>query len=131
MIPDYNEPVYRELSKLVKLNFKSQIKNSGLELKQMYKMTDLISDEEEYLLITNDGQLRFTDQTGFINSFIILLKRNIQKFNEDFKELRRQESQDAIVDDYAIYAQDELIGHCGHKQLELLNKMREFRDNQK
>jgi len=58
MIPDYGENIYKILSKIVKLNFKAQIKDSGIILKKIYIMKDLETDIENYLLITDDKSKR-------------------------------------------------------------------------
>ena len=127
MIPNYGETTYRILSKIVGLNFKAHIKISGIELKRIYKMTNLESGEETYLLVADNKSIRFKDKASFIQEFIMFLKANIVQFNEQFEELRRRETE-AIVDSNAIYQEDEYIGYYGHNQLDLLNKMREFRE---
>jgi len=126
MIPDYGENTYKILNKIIKINFKAQIKDSGIELKKLYKMTDLESGKEDYLLVTNGNSIRFVDEPDFIQKFIMFLKSNIADFNQQYKDLRER-ANEAVVDETAIFMEDEYIGFCGNKQLTLLNKMREFR----
>ena len=130
MIPDYGENTYKILNKIIKINFKAQIKDSGIELKKLYKMTDLESGKEDYLLVTNGNSIRFVDEPDFIQKFIMFLKSNIADFNQQYKDLRER-ANEAVVDETAIFMEDEYIGFCGNKQLTLLNKMREFRGKNK
>ncbi len=126
MIPDYGGNTYKILNKIIKINFKAQIKDSGIELKKLYKMTDLESGKEDYLLVTNGNSIRFVDEHDFIQKFIMFLKSNIADFNQQYKDLRER-ANEAVVDETAIFMEDEYIGFCGNKQWTLLNKMREFR----
>jgi len=93
-------------------------------------MTDLESGKEDYLLVTNGNSIRFVDEPDFIQKFIMFLKSNIADFNQQYKDLRER-ANEAVVDETAIFMEDEYIGFCGNKQLTLLNKMREFRGKNK
>ena len=48
MISDYGEKIYEILSELTGLKFKAQIKDSGIEFKKIYRITDLETKKEYY-----------------------------------------------------------------------------------
>ena len=48
MIPDYGEKTNKILSELIGLKFKAQIKDSGIEFKKIYRITDLDTNAEYY-----------------------------------------------------------------------------------
>lgn len=126
MNPDYGEDVYEKVSEITKLKFKSLIKDSGIEFRQIYKMTDLITQKQNYVIFTNANQIFFDDRTEFIQAFIEWLKKSISQFNAEYEELVGRQNQ-AIVDENLIYLENERIGHNGNKQLKLLDKMRKLR----
>lgn len=126
MNPNYGEDVYEKVSEITKLKFKGLIKDSGIEFKQIYQMTDLITQKQNYVIFTNADSIFFNDRTEFIQAFIEWLKKSISNFNAEYEELLVRQNQ-AIVDDNLIYLENERIGHNGNKQLKLLNKMRELR----
>ncbi len=127
MIPDYGKEVYEKVSHITGLKFKSQIKNSGIVFEEIFEMTNLISNKKNYLVYTNASSIWFTDREDFIKQFIILIKKSIEQLNADYQEVLVRQNQ-AIVDDNWIYLENERIGYTGDKQLKLLNKMREYRD---
>lgn len=126
MNPNYGEVVYEKVSEITNLKFKALIKDSGIEFKQIYQMTDLISQRQNYVIFTNEGSIFFDNRDGFILAFIDWLKKSISQLNAEFEELQER-SQQAFVDDNYIYLENERIGHNGNKQMKLLNKMREFK----
>lgn len=126
MNPNYGEEVYEKVSEITKLKFKALIKNSGIEFKQIYEMTDLITKKKNYVIFTNADSIFFENRTEFIQAFIEWLRKSISQFNTEYEELVERQNQ-AIVDDNLIYLENERIGHNGNKQLKLLNKMRELR----
>lgn len=126
MIPNYGEEVYEKVSQITELKFKSQIKDSGIKFKQIFEMTDLISNKRNFLIFTNSDSIWFTDKDDFIQNFIMLIKKSIDKLNSDYEEILERKNQ-AVVDENWIYLENERIGFTGEKQLKLLNKMREFR----
>ena len=126
MILNYGEDVYNKVSEITGLKFKSQIKSSGIQFQEIYEMENLISKEKNYLLFTNTDNIWFSDKNEFIQKFIILIKKSISKLNEDFK-INEENQNLPIVDENIIYIENERIGHCGDKQIKLLNKIREFR----
>ena len=126
MTPNYGEEAYNKVSQITGLKFKSQIKDSGIEFKQIFEMKDLITNKKNYLIFTNHDSIWFTDKDDFIQKFIMWIKKSIDQLNIDYQEVLKRQNQ-AVVDDYWIYLENERIGHNGNKQLKLLNKMREFR----
>lgn len=125
MTPDYGEDIYQILSKIVKLKFKSQIKDSGIAFEELSKMTDLLTGKESYLLITNKAVIRFTSQQEFIQKFINLIKKSLSELNEEYEELQKQ-GQQIFVDENWLFQQHERVGHEGDKQVKLLEKMQSF-----
>lgn len=128
MIPKYGEEIYKKVSEITGLKFKSQIKDSGIVFKQIFEMKNLVSGKGNYLIFTNSESIWFDDREDFIQKFIIHIKKSINQLNADYESLEKQQNQ-AIVDENMIFLENERIGHCGSKQLKLLNKMREFRTN--
>ncbi len=125
MIPNYGENIYLILTKIVKLNFKAQIKDSGIELKNIYHMTDLESKVEYYLLITNGESIVFKGQSDFIKNFILYLESNLTDFDNQFEDLQKR-ANEFVTDENAIFIEHEYIGSCGYKQSKLLEKIRKF-----
>lgn len=125
MISDYGEKIYEILSELTGLKFKAQIKDSGIEFKKIYRITDLETKKEYYWLIVNTEQINFKNKAGFITEFKSLLKNNINEFDTRFEELQRT-SNDRWIDENQIFLEHEEIGHYGSKQSKLLKKMQEF-----
>lgn len=125
MILDYGEDVYDKISYITGLKFKSQIKDSGIEFKEIFEMTNLISERKNYLIFTNNDSIWFTDKNDFIQEFIILIKKSIDLLNSDYNGILERQNE-AIVDENWIYLENERIGFTESKQLKLLNKMKEF-----
>jgi hypothetical protein len=125
MIPDYGEKIYEILSELIGLKFKAQIKDSGIEFKKIYRVTDLESNAEYHSLIINDKQINFKNKAEFLKEFVLLLQNNINEFDRRFEELQKT-SNDRWIDENQIYMEHEEIGHFGSKQSKLLKKMRDY-----
>lgn len=126
MIRYYGQEVYEKISQITGLKFKSQIKDSGIEFKQIFEMTDLLSCKKNYLLFTNSDSIWFTNKDEFIQKFINWIIKSIDQLNSDYQDVLERQNQ-AVVDDNWIFIENERIGFTGEKQLKLLNKMREFR----
>jgi len=123
MISDYGENIYKILSELIGFKFKAQVKNSGIEFKKIYQITNLETNAKYYSLIVNQEQINFKDKTEFIEKFIILLEKNINEFEQRFEELQRI-SNDRWVDENQLFLEHEEIGNNGFKQSKLLEKMK-------
>lgn len=126
MYQDLNSKVYEKLSEILGLKFKTQIKNSCIDLEEIHLMTDLITQKEQYVLFLDKRVIQFTTKEEFIKKFIRHLKENLQEFNDEYKQLRNQEQNDMFIDKTYIYNRDEHLSHCSSKQIALLEKMREF-----
>ncbi|MGB5818769.1 MAG: hypothetical protein WBG90_04730 [Saonia sp.] len=127
MIKDYNEEVYSILSKVLDIKFKRELKHSGIVLEAIFEMDNLVTNKNSYLLVLSDTSINFSNSDEFIQKFINYLNSNLKRINQDFKELRRMEQEDAIVDEARIFLEDERIGLQGQKYLGLLKKFREIR----
>lgn len=127
MIPNYGEEVYQKISEITGLKFKSQIKDSGIIFEKIFEMHNLVTDSKNFLVTTDKENIIFNKREDFIQKFIMHLKESIHQLNNDYKSLLEQQNE-AIVDDNLIFIENERIGYYGNKQLKLLNKMREFRD---
>lgn len=125
MISDYGEKTYEILSELVGFKFKAQIKDSGIEFKKIYRITNLETNKEYYSLIINSEQINFKNKAEFIKEFALLLQKNINEFDRRFEELQKT-SNDRWIDENQIYMEHEEIGHYGSKQSKLLKKIRDF-----
>jgi hypothetical protein len=77
-------------------------------------------------LTQRNTSIQFKTAIEFVDRFIAHISNNLSKFNEQYKDLRKRE-QETIVDEYAIFDEDEYIGVCSDKQLKLLKKMRELK----
>jgi len=120
MHSDYGEKTYLILSKIVKLNFKSQLKDSGLEFKDIFKVVSLKSDFKYYSLITNEDPINFVDQIDFIEEFISFLEKNIAYLDSQTDTLGRTENERFVENDY--------LGHYSYKQSKILKKMIQFQN---
>lgn len=123
---DYNEKVYNILTRILKLNFKSQIKNSGIILQRIYKIVNLVSNNEYYQLAVNDETIIFKDKEEFCREFINFLQQNINELEAQFDEFNRsyEYADKNNVFDY----NDEISSHI-NKQSKLLDKLKCFLSN--
>lgn len=127
MIPNNEEKIYEILSKLIGLKFKSQIKDSGIVFKKIYRIIDLYTNEEYYSLIINNEQINFKNTSEFVKKFISHLENNINEFEKRFEELQKK-SKDKWIDENQIFIENEEIGHHNSKQFNLLKKMNKFKN---
>ena len=128
MISNYGENIYKILSELIGLKFKAQIKDSGIEFKKFYRITDLETNAVYYTLITNGKQINFENKAEFIKEFISYLENNINKFDKQFEELQKI-SNDRWVDENQLFIEHEEIGRYGHKLSKLLKKIKGIEKN--
>jgi len=126
-----HESIYEHLSSITGLKFKAHLKGTDIQFKDLYKMHNLTSGIEDYLvLIEGSKSFRFTNLDGFIDEMIFLVKDLIGELNNEFRELNRRQENDAIVDEVAMFERHEYIGYTGERLLKLLNVLREKRKNQ-
>lgn len=121
------ETTYEILSGLLKLKFKAQIKDCGVEFISLYRIINLTSNTETYTLVLNNATINFLDKTDFIKKFIVLLEKNVADFDARFDELQNS-SNELYVDENALFLEHEEIGFYGSKQRKLLKKMRCFQE---
>ena len=123
------ESVYSILSRIVKLKFHKQLKDSGIDFKQIYKMTNLSTGKENYLLGLNNDQIRFTDTDNFIFHFSNYLISSIKYLHDRCGELKRMEINE-FTDDAAIEMEYKESYHQLYKQKELLDMITKLKKDQ-
>ena len=125
-IKELNEEVYEILSNVTGLKFKPQIKNSGIDLKKIHEMKDLVKESIKYVLLLDDTVIPFKDTKEFILKFHKHLSKNLDELQKEFDELQHHEQNDLFLDENFMYNQHERIGNNSHKQRKLLKKMEDF-----
>ncbi|MDN4028692.1 hypothetical protein [Chryseobacterium gambrini] len=121
------ESTYAVLSKILKLKFGKQLKDSGVEFNHIYKMINLETSKENYLLyINNDTEIKFITSRDFICHFIRFLSSNLEKLNKRYEYLINLES-DEFSDEISIEREYKEIDYYIYKQNELLNLFIEFK----
>lgn len=121
------ESVYSILSKILKLKFHIELKDSGISFNQIYKMLNLETGKECYLLQLNASEIRFVTTRDFVIHFSIYLQNNIEKLVKEYNRLINIEHND-YTDDIAIEMKYKELGFQKMKQSELLDKMIDFKD---
>ncbi|MFA0960363.1 hypothetical protein AB9P05_01005 [Roseivirga sp. BDSF3-8] len=84
-IPSYNPEVYDKVSQLTGLNFKAQLKDSGIEFRKIYKMTDMLNEEISYLLVTDKLGVVFKNRDEFLDKFILQLRSRLADLNQELE----------------------------------------------
>lgn len=126
-----HEKIYEKLISILNVKFKIQQKGTEIYFKNFYKMKNLISDEEDYLLILNGKKsIRFVKKKEFYAGMIFIIKSNIYDLNKKYKELQKRCQDDAIIDENEMFMRHEYIGYCGDRLSKFLNKMREFLESE-
>lgn len=121
------ESVYSILSKILKLKFHIELKDSGISFNQIYKMLNLETGKECYLLQLNASEIRFVTTRDFVIHFSIYLQNNIEKLVKEYNRLINIEHND-YTDDIAIEMKYKELDFQKMKQSELLDKMIDFKD---
>lgn len=121
------ESVYIILSKILKLKFHIELKDSGISFNQIYKMLNLVTGKECYLLQLNESEIRFVTTRDFVIHFSIYLQNNIEKLVKEYNRLINIEHKD-YTDDIAIEMKYKELDFKKMKQSELLDKMIEFKN---
>ncbi|WP_082960185.1 hypothetical protein [Maribacter hydrothermalis] len=122
---DYGIDTYKSLTKVVKLKFNSELKDSGIELQGIYSMKNLVTEKEFYLLEVNGKQIRFANQKSFVVLFSDFLKSNIKELKNRYNYLLNRTT-DEFSDDIGIEMEYKQADYYSMKQTELLKKMIEF-----
>lgn len=90
------------------------MKGTEICFQNFYKIKNLITNEEDYLLILqNRNTIRFSKKIEFLNQFISILKQNINDLNEEFKEFQNRERNEVIIDENEIFLRHEHIRYWG------------------
>lgn len=120
------ESIYSVLSKIIKLKFYDQFKECGIEFNNIYKMTNLVTGKENYLIYINETELKFVTNKDFVSHFARFLTNNIQSLKESYNEIINIKT-NKFTDDIGIEMSYKLKEYQIMKQTELLNKMNEFK----
>lgn len=126
MKSEKRKSVYSILSKVLNLKFHTQLKESGIEFTSLYKMTNLVTGQENYLVYVNKTELRFVTTRDFIFHFSRLLVDNIKTLAARHKELINIQTNE-FTDDIGIEFAYKEAEYQIMKQTELLDKMNEFK----
>lgn len=122
-----NESVYDKLSEITSLKFKTQIKNSGIELRHIYEMKNLLNEKKNFALFLDDTIISFTNQKQFIIKFHNFILENLKKIDREIEDLNNKRN-DYIVnvgEDYFYIRRNDLSYHY-QKQEKLIKKMKDF-----
>ncbi len=126
-----HEKIYEKLISILNVKFKVQQKGTEIYFKNFYIMKNLISDEEDYLLILNEKKsIRFINKKEFYDGMIFIIKSNINDLNIEYRELQKRSQNDAIIDENEMFMRHEHIGYCGDRLSKFLNKMRKFLESE-
>src|ERR1035437_2136783 len=123
---DCGSEAYNALTKIIKFRFSKQLKDSGIELKGLYSMKNLVTNKEFYLLEVNDIQIRFANEKPFIALFIDFLQKNIIELKSRYNYLINRPT-DEFSDQVQIEMQYKQIDYFLTQQTELLKKINEYK----
>jgi hypothetical protein len=124
------QSAYTILSKIVKLKFYHELEGSGIELEDIYKVTNLQTGKDFYLLEINKRQIRFVTRYDFVVHFCNFLKNNIEYYESQYKKLISRKP-DEFSDEIAIEFEYKTIDYCKTKQERLLKMMKAALDDMK
>lgn len=123
MTENGNQSTYTILSGIVKVKFYQELKGSGIELENIYKVTNLHTGKDFYLLEINKQQIRFVTRYDFVVHFCNFLKNNIEGYESRYKKLTSREL-DEFSDKVGIEFEYKTIDYYKTKQIELLRIMK-------
>lgn len=126
----FNEKVYEILSQVTGLKFKSQIKNSGISLEDIFEMKNLTNEKTHFVLYLDKKLIEFKDKRDFIVKFHNHLVDSVIQLKSEFKDLHENENDYMFMGDNHIYYRHEEIGSYIDKQVKLINKIKEFHSKQ-
>ncbi len=124
---DYGIDTYKSLTKIIKLKFKSELKDSGIELQGIYSMKNMVTEKEIFLLEVNGKQIRFANQKAFVVLFADFLNKNIKELNDSYKYLINRQT-DEFSDEVGIEKAYKQAEYYSMKQTDLLKKMIAFKN---
>ncbi|MEE1896985.1 hypothetical protein V1389_01470 [Flavobacterium rakeshii] len=121
-----HEAIYEKLVPVVGFKFKTHLKGTDIIFKSFYKMHNILTDVEDYLLVI-EGQktIRFSSQEDFIRGFISVIKECVNDLNIEYRELNHRQQHDAIIDENEMFNRQEYIGYTGERLIKFLNVLRE------
>jgi hypothetical protein len=121
-----HDAIYDKLVTILRFKFKTPLKGTDITFKNLYKMLNLVSNVEDYLVVI-EGQksICFSDGPGFIQQLILIVKGQVDELNNEYKELQLRQQNDVLIDEYEIFNRHEYIGYTGERLLKLLAFLRE------
>lgn len=123
---NFNEIVYNVLSDLIGLKFKSQLKNSGILLEEIFEMKNLKNSKTHFVLYLDNKVIEFKNKREFIVVFHNHLIDSVNQLRSEFKDLQENKNDYMFLGENHIYHRHEEIGSYEDKQMKLINKMKEF-----
>jgi hypothetical protein len=127
MPTEKRESVYSVLSKILKLKFHSELKECGIEFNNIYKMTNLVTGKENYLVYANETEIKFVTSRDFVFHFTRFLTTNINALKVRYNELIAIQTNE-FTDDIGIEMSYKQTDYYIFKQTELLTKINEFKN---
>ncbi len=119
-----HDNIYDKLAVISGIKFKTQLKGTEIYFKEFYKVKDIISEEEEFLLIfDNDKSIRFSTNIDFINKFIQIIYQNKIELDIEYDQLQDMQKFNQIIDENHMFLRYEYIGYCGNRLLKLSDKL--------
>jgi hypothetical protein len=125
---DYGSDTYKAIIKIVKIRFAKELQDSGIQLQGFYKMKNLASKKEFYLLEVNNEQMRFMDEKGFLLFFTNFLKKNIDNLKKRYQYLLNRPT-DEYSDEVGIEYEYKQVDYFIFKQKQLIKKLIEYKQN--
>ncbi len=122
-----HEAIYEKLVPVVGFKFKAHLKGTDINFKNFYKMHNILTGVEDYLLVIEGKKtIRFSSQQDFIDGFISVIKERINDLNIEYRELNHRQQNDAIIDENEMFNRHEYIGYTGERLIKFLNVLREI-----
>jgi hypothetical protein len=119
-----HEKIYEEISTLLDIKFKVQLKNCEIEFTKICKIIDLISHGEYYsLVIDNRCVINFNNKNQFINKFVKLIKEKLNELEIENIELTRNQLSENSYDRIESFYNSERFGHLEYKLNKLIEKL--------
>lgn len=119
MINDYGQDTYKVLSKLLKLTFTKNLKDSGIKFNGIYQLKNLTNNVEFYMVEVNNTQIRFKTPKDFLLHFMTFLKKNISECKIEYQRLTTRPI-DEFTDEIGLEMRYKAIDYYIFQQSELL-----------
>ncbi|SEC67198.1 hypothetical protein SAMN04489761_3462 [Tenacibaculum sp. MAR_2009_124] len=121
-----NYEIYNKVSEITGLNFKTQIKDCGIYLKDLHLIKDVVSNKSHFLLGFDKGEIKFVTKEDFIVEFHNYVLKSLNGLKEEFKQLNENEMDYMMFGPNEIYYKHEELGVHTQKHERLLEKFRKF-----